>query len=258
MTSWLSSKKCLTASAVALALLTSSTNANAARPATSPVSSVDAEIRRELSSRKGASFDALLDGWHKRYGAKAVSSLTKLASDKSLPDASRYIALMGIARLGGAPAAKVLTPYLSDPNWMVRYGTLRALRALGNAESATAVIPLLKDPALVVRSEAVEAIEALKPKGAVSALIAAIESRDNYHQGKAQWVPQKALRALVSLNAKGIAFRLAPLLDRTQDPALQSETVNTLEALTGRKYKQGASLEVRVREWKTALTANPA
>ena len=108
---------------------------------------------------------------------------------------------------------------------------------------------------MIVRSEAVDTIALLRPAGAVAALLAALEQPDNYHHGKAQWVPGKALTALVQLQAKDSALRLRPLLSHNQDPELQEKTVTALEHLTGKKLKSGAPLLARVEEWKTALSS---
>ena len=146
---------------------------------------------------------------------------------------------------------------------MIRSGTLRALTALKNPATAQAVLPLLQDPALVVRLEAVAAVDKLRPVGATEALLKTLEHDANYHGGKAQWVPQKALIALSKLSsdtsgrriasAALLAPRLKPLLDHHGDPELQKQTLVTLESLTGRSLKKGAPLAVRVREWKLAL-----
>lgn len=212
-------------------------------------------LRQELNSslKSGSSFEPLLKQWNSRYGTLAVEPLLKLASDSKLSDADRYVSIMGAAKLGGREIAPRLARLLKDPSWMIRNGTLRALGALGHPDTATGVLPLLKDPALVVRSEAVEVIQRLKPAGASQALIEVLKDERNYHGGKAQWVPQKALQALTRIQAREQAPELAFLLSRDADPALQRLTIATLESLTGKKLKAGAPLSVQVREWKAQL-----
>jgi hypothetical protein len=215
-------------------------------------------LRREITGRASTSFEPLLQSWQYRYGSLAVAPLLQLASangaGKGLEDTDRYIALMGAAKLGGSGAAPLLTRFLKDSSWMIRSGALRALTALGNPATASAVLPLLHDPALVVRLEAVEAVRKLQPTGAAEALCAALEQSANYHGGKAQWVPQKALEALATLRAPSkFAAQLKPLLDHENDPELQKQTITTLESLTGRVLKKNGSLTERIQEWKTAL-----
>ncbi len=73
-------------------------------------------IRKDLAERKSVSFEHLLNDWEDKYGAGAVPSLIKIASDLQLSDPDRYIALMGSAKLGGEKITTVLLPFLKDPN----------------------------------------------------------------------------------------------------------------------------------------------
>jgi HEAT repeat protein len=256
-TSWPNSKKCSIAKSLAalwIAIPLCSSLALAQQHAPNAL-----ELRREIM-RHSASipFDSLLLGWQKRYDTSAVQPLLEVARAtsqklKGTEDSERYIALMGAAKLGGKGAAPMITPFLKDSSWMLRSGALRALTALGDPATAPAVLPLLQDPALVVRAEAVEAVRKLHPPGAADALVATLDERENYHGGKAQWVPQKALVALADLHAAQYAPRLKDLLDHNGDPELQTQTIATLESLTGRNLKQGAPLRDRVREWKLTL-----
>jgi HEAT repeat protein len=139
---------------------------------------------------------------------------------------------------------------------MLRSAALRALGAIGASADSKAVLALLKDPALVVRTEAIETILRLKPEGSVEALLETLEAPENYHGGKAQWVPQHALEALIQLKAPPtIAPRLAPLLRREHqgDQSLQQSVLAALEALTGKRLKHGASLSARVEAWSREL-----
>ncbi len=212
-------------------------------------------LKSDLSKRQQLSFRAVLKNWETRYGVRAVGPLLEIANDPHHEDPDRYLAIMGAAKLGGTEVATGLLNLLKDRSWMIRAGTLRALTALNHPKTSAAVLPLLRDPALIVRSEAVDAVGRLKPIGAVDALLATLDQSENYHGGKAQWVPTKALSALVSLNAKDAAPRLRPLLLHTQDPALQEQTVSALESLTGKKLKAGAPLLAKVEQWKTELTS---
>jgi hypothetical protein len=61
---------------------------------------------------------------------------------------------------------------------------------------------------------------------------------------------------LATLRAKEAVPKLRPLLKRDFDPALQEETIRTLESLTGKSLKKGAPLAERARAWDTALGTN--
>jgi HEAT repeat protein len=244
----------LTATALSLAIQSLALGAPARGAGASDPALISTSLESDIHLRKGGGFDALLARWEKQYGASAVAPLLKLAQDRALDDTDRYVALMGAAKLGGVPGAPLLVPFLKDRSWMIRSASLRALAALGNPATADATLPLLRDAALVVRVEAVEAVAKLRPAGAAEALVAALTRGENYHGGKAQWVPDHALRALVALGARETAPRLRPLLDHTGDPELLARTVETLDALAGHAAPDSkVALKDRVRDWKLAL-----
>jgi HEAT repeat protein len=260
LTWWRNSKKCsspdprLAVLGAALALSVASAHASLpAAPSAPAGEAILKKLREDLQQRKSASFATIVGNWEKRYGTAAVPPLLKLAQSPKDSDPDRYIAVMGAAKIGGPEAAPLIAPLLKDKSWMLRSSALRALSALKNPKLSPAVLPLLKDPALVVRVEAVDAVQTLKPAGAVDALINALEHGANYHRGKATWVPQKALAALVELKAAAAAPKLKPLLKHERDPALVEQVVATLEQLTGRKLAPGKPLAVRVAAWEKAI-----
>lgn len=221
-------------------------------------------LLQELKKNSNSSFKSLTASWQKKYGAHAVAPLLRIAKDRKHEDTQRYVALMSAAKLGGKQVAPQLLPLLKDKSWMLRAGTLRALSALGQSKSADpaitrAMLPLLKDPALVVRSEAVDALKGAGGTHAFAeALVETLKFKGNYHQGKAQLVPQKALSALAHIQAEPatksrLARELAPLLRHENDPDLQARTVSTLESLTGNRLKPGADLRERVAAWRKNL-----
>lgn len=261
---WPNLKKCSTADlswfALCLGLSFSVSAAQAAPVAGRAPSSLS--LRKEISHRGSSSFESLLQRWQSSYGTAAVEPLLQIVSAqrpelRNSEDADRYIALMGVAKLGGSETAPSIVRFLKDKSWMIRGAALRALSALKNPSTASAVLPLLNDSALVVRLEAVEAVRELKPAGASEALLSTLEQGSNYHGGKAQWVPQKALSALASLHASALAPRLKPLLDHSEDPDLQKQTIATLESLTGQTLKKNGTLPERVKEWRLALNKSP-
>jgi len=215
------------------------------------------DLKNDIASStpSKASFEPLFRRWEERYGSRAVPPLLEISRDARASDPQRYIGIMGIARLGGKEAAPLLVPFLKDTSWMIRAATLRALSALEKADTASAVLPLLRDPALVVRMEAVSAIELLKPIGAADALVEALFFEGNYREGKALWVPQKALSALKTLHAVETAPRLRPLLDHSDDLEILTQTVQTLEALQGKRLAPSLPIRLQAAEWKRALSA---
>ncbi|HTL11153.1 MAG TPA: hypothetical protein VL588_01615, partial [Bdellovibrionota bacterium] len=104
--------------------------------------------------------------------------------------------------------------------------------------------------------EAAGAVGILRPEGSVTALLEAIRDRQNYHHGKAQWVPQRALESLAAVGVpRGSLPELAFLLDRREDPDLQRATVSALDRLSGGSDRVPADLTERIRHWKTQLAS---
>lgn len=247
------SKKCLKAEKIGvsglLALLTSSIipeiTGAAPRP---PHAELTARLLSQIQDTQvHSSFDPLLKNWVSQYGTDAVSPLLDLASDHKISDPQRYIALMGAVKLGGLATLPSILPLLKDSSWMIRSAALRAITALYPPSSAqtlnaelkgkveTEILARLHDPALVVRLEAIQSVETLKPHGAENALVALLGRSENYHHRIAQWVPQRALKALQKLEAVEIAPLLEPYLEHSHDPELQKATRETLERLRQHK-----------------------
>lgn len=210
-------------------------------------------LKKDLATRSSTQFDQLLSKWDSQYGSHAVTPLLGIALDTKNQDADRYIAIMGASKLGGTSIAQKIIPFLKDSSWMVRSAAIKALTFLKPPAAGKAILAALKDPALVIRLEAVKAIEILQPQGSVPALIETLKFKENYHGGKALWVPQKTLEALVRLRAKDIAPQLKPLLDHRSDPELQQKTLQTLEALTGKSLKKDRPLAERLKAWQKSL-----
>ncbi|MCC7441725.1 MAG: HEAT repeat domain-containing protein [Bdellovibrionales bacterium] len=254
---WQSSRKCSTPERAA-ALLFAFAVSVAAVPAPALASTPLGEIREDLADREGRDFTKLLVTWKRRYGTAAVPHLLKIARDRTAPDPDRYISTLAVARLGGGATAEWLAPLLKDGSWMVRMAALRALTVLREQRTAPLVLALLRDPALVVRREAAEAVAVLKPAGSAEALLESLKDHGNYRNGKAQWVPQRALDALTQVGApRAMLPALAFLLDRHKDPDLQRATVRALDRLSGEPDRAPAStkdLAERVKRWKDQLT----
>jgi hypothetical protein len=217
-----------------------------------------AALVQDINANKEGDFEIVLQRWTQTYGTSATQPLLSIAKDRRNSDRQRYIALMGAAKLGGPVVAEKIVPLLKDKIWLIRSAALRALSALKNPKTASAVLPLLKDPALLVRSEACEAVKVLKPKGSAQALLSVLHSQDNYRFGKAQWVPQRALAALVVIHDLSVVPQLRPLLDHQKDPDLQRQTIFALQTLTGIDQNAHLSLTAQVDTWKKILAGDRA
>jgi HEAT repeat protein len=251
-TSLLSSKKCLTAKAVAILIALS----GSAFAANSRIAPSQTALVQDINANKDADFESVLEHWTTQYGTLAAQPLLSIAKDRRNSDRQRYIAIMGAAKLGGPAVAEKLVPLLKDKIWLIRSATLKALAALKDPATANAVLPLLKDPALVVRVEAIETVKILKPEGSAQALVSVLQSQENYRFGKAQWAPQRALSALVVLHDFSVVPYLRPLLDHQKDPELQRQTIFALQTLTGIDKDSKLALSTQVETWKKILSGD--
>jgi HEAT repeat protein len=214
---------------------------------------------RDIRANHSNSFEGLLTHWEVKYGTDAYPALSRIAETRSYEGTERYIAVMGMAKLGGAPAAPALTKYLKDPSWMVRNAALHALSALKNPKTSTSVLPLLKDPALVIRIAALEAADQLKPDGLQDACLDALKDPNNYYRGKAQWIPQRALGVLTrntpsdSAGRKKISLALISAAKKPQDAAMEPILLLTLEKISGKSLDKTKPLKFALAQLESQL-----
>jgi len=217
-------------------------------------------IVKDLENHKGGDFTDLLESWQKKFGDSAIKSLTKISKNQKVEDTQRYIAIMGLSKLAGGATSSIVAPLLTDSSWLVKIGALRALRLVSqikqtklNSEQEQAVAKMMNDPALVGRNEAVITIMTLGLRSATPELINALKDQKNYHKGKAQWVPQKALSTLLVFEPNpATARKIASLLQRKTDQDLLKQTVSTIEKMMGQKSPKG-SLNVQADFWTKKL-----
>lgn len=150
----------------------------------------------EDAIRKSDNFQNLFLQWHKELGSDAVPLLKQVASHKKNTDTVRYVALMGMAKLGGKPVAEHIRPFLKDTAWMLRSGSIRALSAIEAKEEGSHLLPLAQDPALVVRLEAVHALKKLKPEGYLASLATTALDERNYQGKRSLGIAELAIDAL--------------------------------------------------------------
>lgn len=223
---------------------------------------IASSISKDLKSLKNGNFGNHLKTWEATYGSDAVGPLLTLASNISFEDSQRYAALMGAIKLGGNGVATNIIPFLKDRSWMLRSGAIRGLTIIGSDIENAKIIPLLKDPALVVRLEAVEAIVQTHPPGTLEALVTALNDPGNFHRGKAQWIPQRALAGIAKLypkqssgpSKKEVLNKIIPLLGNTQDFSLLEATVSAIETLKGQTPQKQIPLFKRVAACKLAAS----
>lgn len=263
MTYSLNLKKCLTCSLGLILLSTTlsfgSTPSGSKEKEETAHSPLLTKIQKDLRSHQKRSFRALLTSWEKKYGTQAINPLMSIASESTQPDRDRYIALMGATKIGGKALAPRVARFLEDRSWLMRSASLKALRVLKDRRYGKKTLTLLKDPSLIVRNEAVKTIGKLRPRGSVRALIRTLHDPKNYHKGKAQWVPQRALKTLVYLRPKPkAAYYLRPLLYKKKDAQFLKQVVMTIEKISSIQSPKDLKFQDRVNFWKKSLQMKPS
>jgi hypothetical protein len=212
----------------------------------------------DIRAHHSNSFESLLTHWEVQYGTDAYPALNRIAENRSYEGTERYIAVMGMAKLGGIPAAPALTKFLQDPSWIVRNAALHALSALKNPKTSTSVLPLLKDPALVIRIAALEAADQLKPEGLQDACLEALKDPSNYYRGKAQWIPQRALGVLSrntvdQAGRRKVSLALISAAKKPQDRAMEPILLLTLEKISGKSLDKSKPLALALDQLQRQL-----
>jgi HEAT repeat protein len=260
-------KRCLIAKSILLFVVGGLILCNACSALTSPAYADKAPTStarladifiHDIRANHSNSFESLLTHWEVKYGTDAYPALTRIAETRSYEGTERYIAVMGMAKLGGTPAAPALIKYLKDPSWMVRNAALHALSALKNPKTSTSVLPLLKDPALVIRIAALDAADQLKPDGLQDACLDALKDPSNYYHGKAQWIPQRALGVLTRnttdrAERKKVSLALISAARKPQDAALEPILLLTLEKISGRSLDKSKPLASALAKLESQL-----
>lgn len=198
-----------------------------------------ASIRSDIQSNLSGDFGGLLRKWSDSSSRiRPLEELKTIALDEASSERSRYIALMGaasLAKLDGRPDAihPVLQRLKKDPSWVLRSASLEAsLQVRDPARTEALALELLTDPALVVRSRAVDLIAS--PASAPALARAALDPK-NHPGGRALWVPQKAIRALVRLQAREELRAVVRQLGKRQDPSLRLELTAAAKIVNARE-----------------------
>ena len=217
------------------------------------------QLVREISLKKSGSYPDLIASWSRRHGSRAVTPLLKIAENGKFDEKTRSIALLGAAQLARAraegPVGRGISRLLRDRSWLVRLSAIKGLDVIGPSGSADAIAERLRDPALVVRSEAADSLLHLartssSPPGekVLRLLAGTLTETENYAQGRALWVPRRALDALTAWKAKSQLQTIALLLNHSGDPELVSHAIQSLEKISGEPRGR-----IAAAEWKARL-----
>lgn len=220
--------------------------------------------------KKGTSLKIFYQDILNIYGTKALDPLLGILENSRERDEARWVSLYGIVKLSGYDSLPLLKKYYNDKSWMIRDAAIKNSTILCSLDKTpTAQIELckknieneliskLKDDSLIVRTTVVDSISTLKLKNAASPLTESLFDTINFHNEKPLWIHKHILNALVNMQYKQAIPRLSDLLYKTHDPELQTQTVRTLEKLSGKQFNQKPISEQiylwkrEALEWKT-------
>ena len=189
-------------------------------------------LERDLKTyakQRDENFEPLIEAWSKQFGTALPATLKELAENEKSEDRSRYVALMALVRYDGKNSADTAKKMLKAKSWMPRSAALKAIEILKDASMEAEVVKTLQDdPALVIRAQAVDTLVALNTKDTPAHLLSAVYDKKNYRKGDyktgvADWVPQRALAGLRTLNtrdsrlAKTYSIKLLPIINDAKD-----------------------------------------
>lgn len=215
----------------------------------------------ELRQKRQTDFSKLIPIWREVYGKHALPILEKISQSKLHPDPDRYISILALAHLFPNEAKIRLKPYFKDESWMIRSAALKAAVQLKDKQFLNDITSLLlNDPALVVRADAAESLGKCGWPEAKEALLQSVYDSKNYHsnhfqKGIADWVPEKSLAALRSLdqieNISSIGKDLMPLVNEAFDPKIRAHALFTIEKIETIKLKTDGTFSQRKLAWNT-------
>ncbi len=161
-----------------------------------PSKDVEAKVREIIASVPPGNdypneFAAILE-----IGEQAVPTLSDIFLDMRMRWQSRWIAGMGLGRLGGEQSREALTSGLTDPLFLIRMAAVKAMGNMNDMTLAPLMRSTLSDKAMVVRSAAADALGQIQDPGAVPDLVAEFSHDRNFHRGRSLWVREHIIDAL--------------------------------------------------------------
>ncbi len=205
--------------------------------APTPTSQVLAQEIQSAGKNPGSP-ERLIQTWKTRYGTQAVPALVELSRNTAQEDQSRFLALIGIARLGGLASEPWITSQLKDRSWMVRIGALRSLSIIRSKKAETLGWDLIqKDPSDLVRVEALRlAMNSSGPQADRALRFALLDSK-NYRKGYPLTLPQAGLEIVQQLRLSLAIPHLKEIQKlKSANPKWKAEVQKTLAILSSQAH----------------------
>jgi HEAT repeat protein len=183
-------------------------------------------------------------------GVTDLGPLEKAALDTRSGDTrGRWVAIRALGKVGGDQARRLLAQLAADPEPAIRAAAAHALGDLGDPSMGANVVDLLADPAVIVRAAAAEAACRLSTREAVEPLSQALLASDGYYRGSSLWVRRHYVDALGCIGGRGALPALLRALD-DRDESVATGAVDALEKLAGFSYEEGRSPEEQKEAWR--------
>ncbi len=191
-----------------------------------------------------AAFERLVQG-----GTTDLSVLGALASDTKADSRQRWVAVRALGRVQGDRAEQILVGLIADPEPAMRAAAVQALGDLGQRRHAPRATALLDDPAIIVRASAAAALCQIGDEAAVAALSEALFARDSYYRGSSLWVRRHYVEAIGCIGRRGAVPALLRALD-DNDPAVSEASLAALAKVAGFDYAEGRSPQEAKDAWR--------
>lgn len=186
-------------------------------------------------------------------GVQNVEPLAALYLNRREDTRIRWIAGRALGRLSSRRSVEVLQQGFREPIAMVRLAAIKGAQDMGDRIFLPELVAALDDKAAVVRAEALDALAGLGTQAEVPAVIAQLQSAQNFNRGKGIFVRPHAVTTLGRLGGAEATQALIEALE-DRDPVTQDAARRALLQLSGRSSSPsgtGSERERWQRWWNT-------
>jgi hypothetical protein len=182
-------------------------------------------------------------------GQTAVPELNHIYGDSKRADLEIWVAARAMGRIGGQEARVGLEGGLKSSRIMSRLGAISGLGLMGDHQALPAIEAALFDKAMMVRAAAADALALLRQPSSAPQLGKALNLAANFRSGKSLFVRKHIIDAIGAVGSSASLSLLVTSVADT-DPSVQLSARRTLERMTGKKFRQGATISTQeIESW---------